>query len=44
MDKEFKLTFWTAADLEVDPNKIGEKGSHTVVEKLEELPKPARSP
>ena len=41
-DKEFKLTVWTAADLGVDPDKVGEKGSPTVVEKLEELPKPSR--
>jgi electron transfer flavoprotein beta subunit len=41
-DKEFKLTVWTAADLGIDPNKIGGKGSHTVVERLEELPKPSR--
>jgi len=39
---EFKLTVWTAVDLGVDPNKIGEKGSHIVVEDLVELPKPSR--
>ena len=41
-EKEFKLTIWTAADLGVDPNKIGGKGSPTTVDKLEELPKPSR--
>ena len=41
-EKEFKLTIWTAADLRVDPNKIGGKGSPTIVDKLEELPKPPR--
>lgn len=39
---EFKLTVWTAADLEVDPSKIGEKGSHIVVENLQEISKPSR--
>jgi electron transfer flavoprotein beta subunit len=39
---EFKLTVWTAHDLDVDHNKIGGYGSHTVVENLEELPKPSR--
>jgi len=41
-DKEFKVKVWTAADLEVDPNKIGGKGSHTIVEELVQLPKPSR--
>jgi electron transfer flavoprotein beta subunit len=41
-DREFKLTVWTAADLGVDANKIGVKGSQTIVERLEELPKPSR--
>ena len=41
-EKEFKLTVWTAADLGVDGGKIGAKGSHTIVERLEELPKPSR--
>ena len=41
-EKEFKLTIWTAADLRVDPSKIGLEGSRTIVEKLEELPKPSR--
>jgi hypothetical protein len=41
-EKEFTLTVWTAIDLEVGPNKIGGNGSHTVVEKLEEPPKPLR--
>ncbi len=41
-DKEFKLTVWTAAELGVDPSRIGAKGSHTVVDELIELPKPAR--
>lgn len=41
-DKEFKLTVWTAADFGADPNKIGGKGSHTIVDELTELPKPSR--
>lgn len=41
-EKEFKVTVWTAVDLDVDPSKIGGKGSHTVVEKFEELPRPSR--
>lgn len=41
-EKEFMLTVWTAADLGVDPNKIGGKGSHTIVDELIELPKPSR--
>jgi electron transfer flavoprotein beta subunit len=41
-DKEFKLTIWTAADLGADPDKIGAKGSHTIVDRLIELPKPTR--
>ncbi len=41
-EKEFKLTVWTSAELGVDPNKIGLKGSHTVVDELIELPKPFR--
>jgi electron transfer flavoprotein beta subunit len=41
-DKEFKVKVWTATDLEVDPNKIGSKGSHTIVEELVQLPKPSR--
>jgi electron transfer flavoprotein beta subunit len=39
---EFKLRVWSAADLGVDPNKVGAEGSRTVVEGLEELPKPSR--
>jgi electron transfer flavoprotein beta subunit len=41
-DKEFKVKVWTAADLQVDPNKIGSKGSHTIVQELVQLPKPSR--
>lgn len=41
-EKEFKLTVWTAADLDADGEKIGAKGSHTIVERLEELPRPSR--
>ncbi len=41
-EKEFKLTVWTAADLGVAPDKIGGKGSHTIVDELIELPKPSR--
>jgi electron transfer flavoprotein beta subunit len=39
---EFKLTVWTAADLGVDPHKIGVNALHTVTESLEEAPKPSR--
>ena len=42
-EKEFKLTVWSAADLGADPLKIGARGSHTIVDELIELPKPARS-
>lgn len=41
-DKNFKVKVWTAADLEIDPNRIGAKGSHTIVQELVQLPKPAR--
>jgi electron transfer flavoprotein beta subunit len=41
-EKEFKLTIWTAADLGAEPSKIGSAGSHTIVQELIELPKPAR--
>lgn len=41
-EKEFKVTVWNAASLGVDPYKIGAKGSHTIVDELVELPKPAR--
>lgn len=41
-EKELKLTVWTAADLGVDPTKIGATGSHTIVQELVELPKPSR--
>lgn len=41
-DKAFTLTVWTAADLEIDQEKIGMKGSQTIVERLEELPRPSR--
>ena len=42
VEKESKITVWTAADLGVDPDKIGSKGSHTIVEELVELPRPSR--
>lgn len=41
-DKEFKVKVWGATDLDIDLNKIGSKGSHTVVQELVQLPKPAR--
>jgi electron transfer flavoprotein beta subunit len=41
-EKEFDVKVWNAASLGVDPDKIGAKGSHTVVDKLVELPKPSR--
>ena len=41
-EKELKITVWSAADLSVDPLNIGSKGSHTIVEELVELPRPAR--
>jgi electron transfer flavoprotein beta subunit len=41
-EREFKITVWTAADLGVDPEGIGSKGSHTIVADLVELPRPAR--
>ncbi len=41
-EKEFKLTVWSSADLDIDQNKIGGKGSHTIVEELIELPRPFR--
>jgi electron transfer flavoprotein beta subunit len=42
LENDFKVTVWTAADLGANPDRIGAKGSHTVVEKLQELPKPSR--
>jgi electron transfer flavoprotein beta subunit len=41
-ENEFKLKVWNATSLGVDPDKIGTRGSHTVVEELVELPNPAR--
>jgi electron transfer flavoprotein beta subunit len=41
-EKELKITVWTAADLGADPERIGSKGSHTIVADLVELPRPAR--
>jgi electron transfer flavoprotein beta subunit len=41
-EDESKLTVWSAADLGADSDKIGRNGSHTVVERLEELPKLTR--
>ncbi len=41
-EKEFKLTVWTASDLEAEPGKIGSKGSHTIVDELIQLPIPSR--
>ena len=41
-EKEFKITVWTAADMGVNPDKIGSKGSHTTVDELVELPRPSR--
>jgi len=41
-ERNFKLKVWNAADLGVDANRIGAKGSHTIVSELIELPKPVR--
>ena len=41
-DREFKVKIWAAADLDVDLDKIGSKGSHTIVQELVQLPKPTR--
>ncbi len=41
-EKESKITVWTAVDLGADPEKMGAKGSHTIVEELVELPRRAR--